>query len=511
MSVAAVWDYQQQEVAAVGDSNFWAPSQQAATGAVAERSSVVGPLDTPRYFDDLLSGLADLVPDVPLDAPTIMSIIMIAAFVIQFYWSLISLSLAQASAAPSSSSASSATTTTTTTTTAAALEAPPAVISFAAAATTTNAAAIPDISAVVTSTPRTQTVTPAPPPEWGNFIEDFHLPHWVVKCSPALLKWSGVQYLKKWDADMPTHSQAQNIEKLSPLQGPGQTVDNIGHDRGMDYTEESWYRSNPRMSLHYGTSGAGGNGWDVEDLGHIEDLEELREFLGEPLSSHRLISLPEEQEDQTEEGKTASGIAARMLYNAERWGHRLEDWNVLSPDGAQMLTHTILMMRCAVLSPDYCAKLDHYFRRQHDLNLVAAMMNHHTGEESQDYGGSDDYHDYSYHDWLPETGTSMSPPWIDRGPGRLYDGEQNWNTRKQGKNNAQERQEQQHHKKKQDKKRRVKTGGDLENSSSNSSSSISNNRTWNIYIFMSVMAVLVFLMDASYRILRAMTTNAAHL
>lgn len=81
----------------------------------------------------------------------------------------------------------------------------------------------------------------------------------------------------------------------------------------------------------------------------------------------------------------AAGLVSGVLYGAERWSDRLLEWNILSAEGAQALTQTLLMVRCAFISPGFCAKLDHYFRRQHDLHLVAAMMNHHGDYENREH------------------------------------------------------------------------------------------------------------------------------
>lgn len=360
--------------------------------------------EAPRQLEDLLSGG---LPGLPLDAPTIMSLVIIVAFVLQFYWTLITLSLTDAS-----SSSLSVTPTTTTTTT-----------------------AVP--SPVVTlQVIRRQTVTPAPPPEWRH-LPDFKLPQWVVKRSADVLERSGVKY----------------VQQLNSVAGQ-ETPHKVG------VVDEVWH-ARPRMSLRYRSDGR-------------RDVWRVQEPL--PTSSHRLVELSHQDEEVRD-----TGMAAKMLYAAERWGDHLQHWKILSPDGAQLLTQTLLMVRCAVVSVDFCAKLDHYFRRQHDLNLAAEMMNYHD-DDSQKY---DD--DYNYNQWLLELNETSSA--ANQGP-RYVQELQTTTMTEEDKDGAQQRYGQE-----QEGDRKVWASGSV------------GNKTWNIYVFMSVMAVLVFLMDASYRILRVVSTS----
>lgn len=257
------------------------------------------------------------LPEVTLDVPTLMALVVVFTFLIQFYFTVLSLNLA-AVASASSLSASSSSSTTTTTTATAILEQEETMFTLG-----------------------TQTVTPAPAPEWR-----FHR-HRLGRRSLD----SPAQLLSSQPWDIPHYLG------LSRRSDRPQVALRRGRTAG-------GRRTGPRlMSLLY----------EVEDSGSDEEALSMMDPL--TLSSHRVGVLPE----NTEVTKTnAAELVSSVLYGAERWGDRLQEWNILSPDGAQAFMQTLLMVRCAFISPDFCAKLDHYFRRQHDLNLVAAMMNDHN-------------------------------------------------------------------------------------------------------------------------------------
>lgn len=289
-------------------------------GVLSSLSSIVpgnvSSLGTPRQF----------FPDVTLDVPTLMALVVVFTFLIQFYFTVVSLNLAAVASASLSASSSSSTTTTTATTILAQEE------------------------TVVTL--RTQTVTPAPAPEWR------FLPHRLGRRSldfPSGHRLATQPVLSQpWDTPHYLGLARRSFDR--PQVAPREAVPHQGGTAG-------GRRTGPRrMSLLYEMEDAGTGG---KELGMLDPLT---------LSSHRVGVLPE----NTEDTKTnAAGLVSTVLYGAERWGDRLQEWNILSPDGAQALTQTLLMVRCAFISPAFCAKLDHYFRRQHDLNLVAAMMNDH--------------------------------------------------------------------------------------------------------------------------------------
>lgn len=284
--------------------------------------------DTPGALSGLASAIAgnvsslvtarQFLPEVTLDVPTLMALVVVFTFLIQFYFTVLSLNLAAVASASSSASSSSSTTIT---------------------STTTTATAILEQEEIM-FTQGAQTVTPAPAPEWR-----FHRHRLGRRSldSPAQLLSS-----------QPWH--IPHYVGLSRRSDGPQVALRRGRTAG-------GRRTGPRrMSLLY----------EVEDSGSDEEALSMMNPL--TLSSHRVSVLPE----NTEVTKTnAAGLVSSVLYGAERWGDRLQEWNILSPDGAQAFMQTLLMVRCAFISPDFCAKLDHYFRRQHDLNLVAAMMNDH--------------------------------------------------------------------------------------------------------------------------------------
>ncbi|KAK7081560.1 hypothetical protein SK128_022449 [Halocaridina rubra] len=425
------------------------------------------PSATSRQFSQVINFLNGIVTNVPFDLPTVMALLLVFFFIVQFYWTLITMTLNEIT---SSSSSSSATTTTTTTTTS--TPAPKIALSAFQA---------------LEVTPRTQTVTPAPAPEWRHLLRDFDLPHWVKKRS-ADVHSSGIQYRQN-------HNNDYTTEPVGTLGGtwgtrgrhPGQRLTYIEAERMWDMK--------PLMDLQYGAGEGRGGRWFGDDT-----LD---------LSSHRLVNLP----SSSLNGET-SEVASNMLYAAERWGDRLQQWHVISPEGGQLITQTLMMMRCAIGGVDFCAKLDHHFRRQHDLNLAAAMMNYHEEDYSTENDVDEDKrHDYSkyefeeqWHPGLPD----RAWPAADQVPGRVFVAVSPASTPSKVKIIAQRRHN------------RLPTSGetaeepeseDIEkNGASSANKKISkggdvDKTSWNIYIFMSVMAVLVFLMDASYRILRVVSAT----
>ncbi|KAG7178260.1 hypothetical protein Hamer_G028924 [Homarus americanus] len=104
-------------------------------------------------------------------------------------------------------------------------------------------------------------------------------------------------------------------------------------------------------------------------------------------------------------------------------------------------------------------------------------MNYHDDDTLQ-YDESYDYNDQ----WLPQH-DKASLSGVDLGPGRVYEVK----TTETNEGEAQHRQQE---------------GGDNTKKGVWATGPLGQ-KSWNIYVFMSVMAVLVFLMDASYRIMRA--------
>lgn len=492
--------------------------------------------DAPRQLEQVVNVVSSFLPDVPLDAPTVMSLIIIFAFILQFYWTVISFNLA--SGVSGSSAAATATTTTTTTT------------------TTEASRVFAEATVAPAVTARTQTVTPAPAPEWRYMMRDFDLPKWVLM-QKVDVKHSGVQYRKARSAPL-ERPWAQPRLGRSRVESRSRVTDGEYWPRKQEWLEEQrWGEGHrwpptsteeaPQTVTEVDQADLRGEDTDVpahhtapypadtapypantapypadtvppwapsgnEPVGHPSGEEsggrpqmpidyDVDASLPKPLdlSSHRLVHYPVEESDMKVEG-----AAADLLHAAERWGNRLKNWHVLGKEGAEMVTQAVLMMRCAVGSVGFCAKLDHYFRRQHDLNLVAAMMNHHHSEEqpSYDYDSYYDPPDYDHRDWHPKV--KKVPK--DRGPGRLYQPEEVKEEQEKpeedvdAKDQLQRRHDQ----------HRVDQDDDTQQQDTRVTESGSlMKKSWNIYFFMSVMAVLVFLMDASYRILRVVSFGAS--
>lgn len=292
--------------------------------------------DTPVVFSRLLSTIAGNVsflatprqffPDVTLDVPTLMALVVVFTFLIQFYFTVVSLNLAAVASASSL---------------------PPSSSTFS---TTTTATSIFTQEETVSSPIRTQMVTPAPAPDWR------FLPHRVVRRS---LDFSPGQDRSAWPQPLQPWNTLHYLELARRSSGRPQVVPYEAVSNSVGTSEER-LTSQRRMSLLYEIEEGGSSG---EMHGSLNPLT---------LSSHRV----DVSHENTEDIKTnAAGLVSSVLYGAERWSNRLEEWNILSPDGAHALTQVLLMVRCAFINPNFCAKLDHYFRRQHDLNLAAAMMN----------------------------------------------------------------------------------------------------------------------------------------
>lgn len=476
--------------------------------------------DAPRQLEQVVNVVSSFLPDVPLDAPTVMSLIIIFAFILQFYWTVISFNLA------GGVSGSSATTATTTTTT-----------------TTTEASRVFDEATVAPAvTARTQTVTPAPAPEWRYMMRDFDLPKWVLM-QKVDVKHSGVQYRKARSAPL-ERPWVQPREGRSRVESRSRVIDGEYWPRKQEWLEElHWGQDHrwpptsteeaPQTVTEVDQAGVRGEDTDAparhtapypadtelpwtpmrneparhpggEESGVRPQMPidyDVEASLPTPLdlSSHRLVNYP-----LKESGMKVEGAAADLLHAAERWGNRLKNWHVLGKDGAEMVTQAVLMMRCAIGSVGFCAKLDHYFRRQHDLNLAAAMMNHHHGEEqaSYDYDSYFDPPDYDYREWHAKV--KKVPK--DRGPGRLYQPEEIEEEQEKTEEDADANDQLQ--------RRHDQHRGDQDDDTQRQDTRVTESgslmkKSWNIYFFMSVMAVLVFLMDASYRILRVVSFGAS--
>ncbi|MPC12271.1 hypothetical protein E2C01_004953 [Portunus trituberculatus] len=281
-----------------------------------------------------------LFPDVPLDVPSLMASVVVFTFLVQFFFTVVSINLAVASSSSSLSSRTAITTTTTTTT------------------TTTSA------TTTVFDSIRTQTVTPAPPPAWRSFLRAPSAQQRLWRRSPDSLPFPArhrhvFHALSPQSWDTPHHFGKARGSFDRPRVAPRSTM---SPKTSVSVAAEE-RRTGPRLMPI---------GYEVDEVGLSSEAVDILDPL--TLSSHRVSLVPKGAQPLE---TNAAGLMSGMLYGAERWGDRLLDWNILSADGAQALTQTLLMVRCAFISPGFCAKLDHYFRRQHDLHLVAAMMNHH--------------------------------------------------------------------------------------------------------------------------------------
>lgn len=217
-----------------------------------------------------------------------------------------------------------------------------------------------------------------------------------------------------------------------------------------------------------------------------------------------------------EDANQPPSLANSVVYAAERWGDRLQAWRLLGPDGANTFSHLLLMVRCALINLDHCARLDHHFRRQHDLRIVADMMNHRTRPPTRRTHKPASFRPHGSHSSAPpqqpqgkvrRTGNRRRPP-VKLSPsavklrpqskqdkiGRFTDkagggqvvmgGGGGGGMMKQEKNNK--------------KHAGVSVAGGDEGDVAGS---------WDMYAFLSVVAMLVFVMDASYRVLRLLTNG----
>ncbi|ROT64107.1 hypothetical protein C7M84_017962 [Penaeus vannamei] len=452
--------------------------------------------DAPRQLEQVVNVVSSFLPDVPLDAPTVMSLIIIFAFILQFYWTSY-------------------------------LSTSPVVCHRRPAVTA-----------------RTQTVTPAPAPEWRYMMRDFDLPKWVLM-QKVDVKHSGVQYRKARSAPL-ERPWAQPRLGRSRVESRSRVTDGEYWPRKQEWLEEQRWGRGPPLAADEHRGGAadgygGGPGrfarartrtcrrttplltaadtapypantapypadtvppWAPsgnEPVGHPSGEEsggrpqmpidyDVDASLPKPLdlSSHRLVHYPVEESDMKVEG-----AAADLLHAAERWGNRLKNWHVLGKEGAEMrglLRQTgPLLPAAARPQPRCCDDEPTTIARSSPPTTTIVTTTRPTTTTA--------------------TGTTkVKKVPKDRGPGRLYQPEEVKEEQEKpeedvdAKDQLQRRHDQ----------HRVDQDDDTQQQDTRVTESGSlMKKSWNIYFFMSVMAVLVFLMDASYRILRVVSFGAS--
>ena len=326
------------------------------------------PIDSGRQLQQINSiatFLGGFLPNITLDSPTVMSLLILIAFVVQFYWTVVSVTLASSSSSSSSSSSDNSATTVAT-----------RVQNAIASGNIPNPDVTTSSPTTVNIIPRTQTVTPAPAPAYRFYMQNnvpFH--HLVGKRSADMKNINHsrndmdltndpyYEYLKNFNNNIPTKSPIEHIRRYSGHKTSSPTLKNR-FKFPLDYGSVKFPFGNKEKIL-FGKL-------DRKKFNLISpDKRNSRvAWSGEmplALASHRLSDL--QQDDEV----TLSGL----LYTAEKWGQRLRDWNIIPKDGAKTMAETLLVVRCAIAKdPAVCGQLDHYYRRQHDLKIAAAIMNH---------------------------------------------------------------------------------------------------------------------------------------